>query len=60
VNVTSPYLNHPLGIGYLALLLALGEKKKTGALPATVTVPKPALTQLRPDKVAVAVAERLT
>ncbi len=30
-NAVSPYLNHPLGIGYLALLLALAETKKGGA-----------------------------
>jgi glycosyltransferase involved in cell wall biosynthesis len=33
VNVVSPYLNHPLGIGYLALLVALAERKSNEPVP---------------------------
>jgi hypothetical protein len=36
LNAVSPFLNHPLGIGYLALLLALAEKKQGELAPVTV------------------------
>ncbi len=38
-NIVSPYLNHPLGIGYLALLYALAQTKKAGEIPVRVMVP---------------------
>jgi O-antigen ligase len=41
INVTSPYLNHPLGIGYLALLYAFAQHKKTEPLPVPVIVRVP-------------------
>jgi O-antigen ligase len=37
LNVVSPFLNHPLGIGYLALLLALAEKKQGEPAPIAVS-----------------------
>lgn len=37
-NILSPYLNHPLGIGYLALLLALAQRKPDTALKAEALV----------------------
>jgi hypothetical protein len=36
LNALSPFLNHPLGIGYLALLLALAERKRGEVAPVTV------------------------
>lgn len=44
LNAVSPYLNHPLGIGYLGLLLALAESKRGSAAPvaAAETIRKPA------------------
>ena len=38
LNSVSPYLNHPLGIGYLALLLALAERQPEKPVPAAVLV----------------------
>jgi len=38
LNAVSPYLNHPLGIGYLALLLAFAERQPAQALPVAVKV----------------------
>ena len=39
LNAVSPFLNHPLGIGYLALLLALAERKRGEPAPAMATEP---------------------
>ena len=36
LNAVSPFLNHPLGIGYLALLLALAERKRGEPAPVAV------------------------
>lgn len=36
LNALSPFLNHPLGIGYLALLLALAERQRGEIAPVTV------------------------
>jgi len=36
LNVVSPFLNHPLGIGYLALLLALAERKQGEPAPIAI------------------------
>lgn len=36
LNALSPFLNHPLGIGYLALLLALAERQRGQIAPVTV------------------------
>ena len=36
LNAVSPFLNHPLGIGYLALLLALAEKKHGEPAPVAI------------------------
>jgi glycosyltransferase involved in cell wall biosynthesis len=37
LNAVSPFLNHPLGIGYLALLLALAERKRGEPAPVAVS-----------------------
>jgi hypothetical protein len=37
INTVSPFLNHPLGIGYLALLLALAERKRGEIAPVAVS-----------------------
>jgi glycosyltransferase involved in cell wall biosynthesis len=46
VNAVSPFLNHPLGIGYLALLVALAQSKKGEPIPAVakeeLKIPGPA------------------
>jgi glycosyltransferase involved in cell wall biosynthesis len=39
LNAVSPYLNHPLGIGYLALLLALAERPPDKPIPVAVLAP---------------------
>jgi glycosyltransferase involved in cell wall biosynthesis len=39
LNAVSPYLNHPLGIGYLALLLALSDYRREQLAAATLIVP---------------------
>ena len=36
LNAVSPFLNHPLGIGYLALLLALAERKRGEPAPVAI------------------------
>jgi O-antigen ligase len=56
INFVSPYLNHPLGIGFLALLLALGahKKREPEPVPAAVTVP---LSKRSADQFAVAIQE---
>ncbi len=49
-NVFSPYLNHPLGIGYLALLLALADRKPDERVTAEalITNRSPAAAAARP------------
>jgi glycosyltransferase involved in cell wall biosynthesis len=42
LNAVSPFLNHPLGIGYLALLLALAETKKGEPVTVAEVVRSPA------------------
>lgn len=37
LNAVSPFLNHPLGIGFLALLLVLSETNRSGSVPVAVT-----------------------
>jgi glycosyltransferase involved in cell wall biosynthesis len=39
LNAVSPFLNHPLGIGYLALLLALAERKRGEPAPVMAAEP---------------------
>ncbi len=59
LNAVSPFLNHPLGIGFLALLCALAEQKRGAleavpaaqniTLPSRVTVAVPGLAMINEE-----------